>query len=179
MWLNEIIEMCLIIYKLDKYGRRIQRMEDDGTVNMRKEPRGNLERVYSYGNDEDSDATDAAVSPFQTPDLAGSRVDRVAIQSPSLASFLGKSNDRGVGTHHNHEARGVSDKAGGGGIVSVDLKELLPKQKMKFLKLDVSRYLMFHYSLPSSLSPYEIVPIYYVISPHHALVSPIWVEIWS
>ena len=76
-------------------------MEDDGTVNMRKEPRGNLERVYSYGDGDDSNAA-AADTPFQTPDLAGSRVDRVTVHSPSLASFLGKSNDRVVGTHHHN-----------------------------------------------------------------------------
>jgi hypothetical protein len=124
----------IMVIKLDKFGRRIQRMEDDGTVNMRKERRGNLEGVY----DDDVDA------PFGSPDNAGGVV---AAQSPSLASFLGKHNDRGSGTTI-HDA-GLSDKARGGDIAYVDLKELLPKQKMKFLKLDVSNLL--HVSLTIDL----------------------------
>ena len=113
-------------------------MEDDGTVNMRKERRGNLEGVDDDYYDGDDDA------PFRSPDIAGGAV---AAQSPSLASFLGKHNDRGSGTTI-HDA-GFSNKAGRGDIAYVDLKELLPKQKMKFLKLDVSNLL--HVSLTIDL----------------------------
>lgn len=113
------------MYKLDKFGRRIQRMEDDGTVNMRKEPTNNLSGAY-HGEDED-------VAPFRSPDLDGG-TDRDVFQSPSLASFLDKKNsDRG-----NTNDTNAAVLAGGRSIDSVDLKELLPKQKMKFLKLDVS-----------------------------------------
>lgn len=98
-------------------------MEDDGTVNMRKEPRSNLAGAY---HDED-------VTPSRTPDLDG-ETDRNAFQSPSLASFLDTKN-RNRGNTNDTKA---SVLAGGRSIDSVDLKELLPKQKMKFLKLDVS-----------------------------------------
>ena len=107
-------------------------MEDDGTVNMRKEPSSsNLGEVY-FGEDGDDEAAAAAASAAGGSSSAGA----AGGASPSLASFLGQNNnDRG-----STIAGGEGGRGGGGGIVSVDLKELLPKQKMKFLKLDVSIY---------------------------------------
>ena len=108
-------------------------MEDDGTVNMRKEPSSsNLGEVY-FGEDGDDEAAAAAAASAAG---GSSSAGAAGGASPSLASFLGKNNnDRG-------STIAGGGRGGGGGIVSVDLKELLPKQKMKFLKLDVSKYLL-------------------------------------
>ena len=113
-------------------------MEDDGTVNMRKEPSSsNLGEVY-FGEDGDDEAAAAAAAASAAG--GSSSAGAAGGASPSLASFLGKNNnDRGSTIAGGEGGRGGG---GGGGIVSVDLKELLPKQKMKFLKLDVSKYLL-------------------------------------
>jgi len=99
--------------KLDKFGRRIQRMEDDGTVNMQKEPTRQQEapRSYSRGTREGFGSDSATVVPAL---------------GPPLSEILGKGKD---------ESRN-NDAALEPGGNSAALKELLPQQKMRFMKLD-------------------------------------------
>jgi len=114
--------------KLDKFGRRVQRMEDDGTVNMKKEP--TLEETSSEAaptatNDDDSNVEEPIVDNIEPPPIKAS-----SARSPSLAQILGKGADAlGVEQARNDAILGEGNR-------SVDLKELLPKQKMRFMKLD-------------------------------------------
>ena len=67
--------------------------------------------------------------------------------SPSLAQLVGGKSDGSPTTTSGRSNAAVkhnsnNDAILGEGNVSVDLKALLPTQKMKFMKLDVSLYIM-------------------------------------
>ena len=129
-------------------------MEDDGTVNMRKEPeltnqseeevvatpsqqKQNQQQmpVRSYRGTKDgfsSDINAAAEAAASTPPAA-KEVEAPVKKSQSLSDILGTKEDR----PSLYDAMLVGE-----GDSSVDLKELLPKQKMRFMKLDVSIILL-------------------------------------
>lgn len=147
------------ITKLDKFGRRIQKMEDDGTVNMMKEPTAvpasaMQEQSSVYRGTREGFGSDGAVTPDEgAGNEDGDRSPAGAPKSPSLAKLLGK--EDGGGSDSTAMTR--REDIGGGGGRSVDLKELLPKQKMRFLKLDVSYY-RFSFLSPEHCHIYNIVP---------------------
>eukprot|EP00804_Cyclotella_cryptica_P002969 CCRYP_005988-RB/>CCRYP_005988-RB protein AED:0.42 eAED:0.45 QI:0/0/0/1/0/0/2/0/514 len=87
---------------LDKFGRRLQRMEDDGTVNVKKEP--------------------------VTKSESDVELDGLENSSPSLSNRL----SRRDGKKNVETFRGEF----GGVEKSSDLKALLPKRKMTWMKLD-------------------------------------------
>ena len=134
-------------------------MEDDGTVNMKKGPqqqrqprRGKEQQQQQTTDDEDEegvivgssssssnsstsdDTTSTAVSTDEGKGESITAREGTARSgsngSPSLAQLLGKPRE-GEGTKVNDVTPWEEKR-------SVDLKELLPKQKMKFMKLDVS-----------------------------------------
>lgn len=93
---------------LDKFGRRLQRMEDDGTVNVKKEPVTRSESDVEMGDD-----------------------DGLERSSPSLSSRLRREETSG------RSSMGL-ERGGFGGAEkrSSDLKALLPQRKMTWMKLD-------------------------------------------
>ena len=104
-------------------------MEDDGTVNMKKEPM--QQRQQSSTKQREEEEEDDEPTPTSTTttsqSLRGTRA-----KSPSLAQLLNKNDG------NDEDGKGNDATVGSSSGKSVDLKELLPKQKMRFLKLDVS-----------------------------------------
>lgn len=99
----------LTFMKSDKFGRRIQRMEDDGTVNMKKEPTEHRPQQQQQQVASSSQSSESQPATTQA-------------NSPSLASYFGKKDQE------SDDRMPFSSGA--------DLKDLLPKQNMRFLKLD-------------------------------------------
>lgn len=87
---------------LDKFGRRVQRMEDDGTVNMKKEPTTRSE-------------SDVEMSAEQGT-------------APPLNKLLQNSKELSGYEASERNFREINQSA--------DLKALLPKRKMTWMKLD-------------------------------------------
>ena len=126
-------------------------MEDDGTVNMQKEPSQEKQQdevaapssqqqqvpIRSYRETKDGFRSDSNVESA-VPDPPIIQQEGPIRESPSLSKILGTKEDRP--SLYDAMLMGEGDE-------SVNLKELLPSQKMKFMKLDVSFVLPFQFSI--------------------------------
>jgi hypothetical protein len=126
--------------KLDYFGRRVQRMEDDGTVKHTKS------RFMDY----DYDSSDAAAAGEEFRGVKGG--DKIIftsgsdVQQPS--TDFDKYNFQGIvygqsltkliidDDSSSPSSDLEKDAATSTGVYGADLKALLPKQKMRFMKLD-------------------------------------------
>jgi len=104
---------------------------------MKKEPQPKATTISSTANiNTEADAMRSDGDNVNPPTAMA--VEEPAAAAPlgrSLAEILGSLN---MGEKEYHTKNINKDAALGAGRLGADLKELLPKQKMKFMKLDVS-----------------------------------------
>ncbi|KAL7438803.1 hypothetical protein ACHAXM_006387 [Skeletonema potamos] len=130
--------------KLDKFGRRVQRMEDDGTVSYSRgstTSSANVDVVAGDGaerSDEDTGSNDIlfTISDSELPLQQGTTTSSNNKKDGNSIPTTGPSLSKLISPTQPPTPDLVKDASTSSGIYGTDLKSLLPTTKMRFMKLD-------------------------------------------